>query len=52
MPITKFIGPLNLAPETEEQVADLLEAGKSTYFVELTEVRLADEEKLRSSKVR
>ena len=52
MPITKFVGPLELSPETEEQVRDLLEAGKSTYFVELKQVRLRDDERLKSSKVR
>jgi hypothetical protein len=33
MPITKLIGPLSLSPDTEEQVNELMEAQKSTYFV-------------------
>jgi hypothetical protein len=33
MPITKFIGPLTLSEDTEEQVCELMEVGKSTFFV-------------------
>ena len=40
MPIVKFIGPLSLNEETEEQVSELVEVGKSTYFVEVNELKL------------
>lgn len=40
MPITKFIGPLSLSPETQEQVIELIEAKKSTFFVETKSLRL------------
>ena len=36
MPISKFIGPLKLNSQTEEQVKDMIQAGKSTYFVQVT----------------
>lgn len=38
MPITRMTSHIQLAAETEEQTKDLLEAGKSTFFVELKEV--------------
>jgi hypothetical protein len=41
MPITKIIGPLQLAKETEEQAKELLEARKSTFFIEFKELSLA-----------
>ena len=36
MPISKFIGPLKLNSQTEEQVKEMIQAGKSTYFVQVT----------------
>lgn len=47
MPITRSIGPIQLASETQEQAEELFSAGKSTFFIELKEVfvkQLADEE--------
>lgn len=41
MPITKVVGPLQLAGETEEQAKQLLEAGKSTFFIQFKELSLA-----------
>lgn len=38
MPITRMTSPIQLASETEEQAKDLLEAGKSTFFIELKEI--------------
>ena len=48
MPIVKFIGPLSLNQETEEQVNELLEVGKSTYFVEVSELKLKGLPKMES----
>ena len=44
MPITRTIGPFELSEDTEEQVSELLEVGKSTYFVEVSSLRLENGE--------
>ena len=50
MPVGLSAGPIKLNEETEEQVGDLIDAGKSTYFVELISLCLKGEKVEKSLK--